>query len=281
MKHKHTEKLIRDLKKKAITIRQEIIKMTSKANSGHLGGSLSCVDILVALYFHQLKCDPQNPSWPHRDRFILSKGHAAPALYATLALRGYFPKEELSTFRDINSRLQGHPDNRKTPGVEASTGSLGQGLSVGIGMALGFKLANRENYVYVLVGDGELNEGQMWEAAMFANHYKVDNITVLVDRNHGQNDGRTKEIMSLEPISTKWAAFGWSVLEVDGHNIKDILDILDRSMENRGESVAIIAETVKGKGVPLVEGNNDYHARPLADELVSQAIEELERRKKL
>lgn len=281
MKHKHTEKLIRDLKKKAITIRQEIIKMTSNANSGHLGGSLSCVDILVALYFHQLKCDPQNPSWPHRDRFILSKGHAAPALYATLALRGYFPKEELSTFRDINSRLQGHPDNRKTPGVEASTGSLGQGLSVGIGMALGFKLANRENYVYVLVGDGELNEGQMWEAAMFANHYKVDNITVLVDRNHGQNDGRTKEIMSLEPISTKWAAFGWSVLEVDGHNIKDILDILDRSMENRGKSVAIIAETVKGKGVPLVEGNNDYHARPLADELVSQAIEELERRKKL
>lgn len=281
MKHKHTEKLIRDLKKKAITIRQEIIKMTSNANSGHLGGSLSCVDILVALYFHQLKCDPQNPFWPHRDRFILSKGHAAPALYATLALRGYFPKEELSTFRDINSRLQGHPDNRKTPGVEASTGSLGQGLSVGIGMALGFKLANRENYVYVLVGDGELNEGQMWEAAMFANHYKVDNITVLVDRNHGQNDGRTKEIMSLEPISTKWAAFGWSVLEVDGHNIKDILDILDRSMENRGKSVAIIAETVKGKGVPLVEGNNDYHARPLADELVSQVVEELERRKKL
>jgi len=281
LKHKHTEKLIRDLKKKAITIRQEIIKMTSKANSGHLGGSLSCVDILVALYFHQLKCEPQNPSWPHRDRFILSKGHAAPALYATLALRGYFSKEELSTFRDINSRLQGHPDNRKTPGVETSTGSLGQGLSVGIGMALGFKLANRGNYVYVLVGDGELNEGQMWEAAMFANHYKVDNITVLVDRNHGQNDGRTKEIMSLEPISTKWAAFGWNVLEVDGHDIKDILDILDRSMENRGKPVAIIAETVKGKGVPLIEGNNDYHAKPLADELASQAVEELERRKKL
>ncbi|MBA7482469.1 Apulose-4-phosphate transketolase subunit A [subsurface metagenome] len=278
---KHTGKIIRDLKKKAITIRQEIIKMTSKANSGHLGGSLSCVDILVALYFHQLKCNPQNPSWPDRDRFILSKGHAAPALYATLALRGYFPKEELSTFRDINSRLQGHPDNRKTPGVEASTGSLGQGLSVGIGMALGFKLANRGNYVYVLVGDGELNEGQMWEAAMFANHYKINNVTVLVDRNHGQNDGRTKEIMSLEPISTKWAAFGWNVLEIDGHNIKDILDILDRSMEDRGKPVAIIAETVKGKGVPLIEGNNDYHARPLPDELVSQAVEELERRKKL
>jgi len=278
---KHTEKIIRDLKKKAITIRQEIIKMTSKANSGHLGGSLSCVDILVALYFHQLKCNPQNPSWPGRDRFILSKGHAAPALYATLALRGYFPKEELSTLRSINSRLQGHPDNRKTPGVETSTGSLGQGLSVGIGMALGFKLANRGNYVYVLVGDGELNEGQMWEAAMFANHHKIDNITVLVDRNHGQNDGTTKEIMSLEPISTKWAAFGWNVLEVDGHDIKDILDILDRSMENRGKPVAIIAETVKGKGVPLVEGNNDYHARPLPDELVFQAVEELERRKKL
>lgn len=278
---KHTEKIIRDLKKKAITIRQEIIKMTSNAGSGHLGGSLSCVDILVALYFHQLKCNPQNSSWPDRDRFILSKGHAAPALYATLALRGYFPKEELSTFRSINSRLQGHPDNRKTPGVETSTGSLGQGLSVGIGMALGFKLANRGNYVYVLVGDGELDEGQMWEAAMFANHHKVDNITVLLDRNHGQNDGRTKEIMSLEPISTKWAAFGWNVLEVDGHDIKDILDILDRSIENRGKPVVIIAETVKGKGVPLVEGNDDYHAKPLPDELVSQAVEELERRKKL
>lgn len=278
---KHTEKIIRDLKKKAITIRQEIIKMTSNAGSGHLGGSLSCVDILVALYFHQLKCNPQNSSWPDRDRFILSKGHAAPALYATLALRGYFPKEELSTFRSINSRLQGHPDNRKTPGVETSTGSLGQGLSVGIGMALGFKLANRGNYVYVLVGDGELDEGQMWEAAMFANHHKIDNITVLLDRNHGQNDGRTKEIMSLEPISTKWAAFGWNVLEVDGHDIKDILDILDRSIENRGKPVIIIAETVKGKGVPLVEGNDDYHAKPLPDELVSQAVEELERRKKL
>lgn len=277
---KHSVELVRELGEKAITVRQEIIKMTSNANSGHLGGSLSCVDVLVALYFHQLKCNPQNPSWPDRDRFILSKGHAAPALYATLALKGYLPKEELGTLRNINSRLQGHPDNRKTPGIETSTGSLGQGLSVGVGMALGFKLAGKNNHVYVLVGDGELNEGQIWEAAMFANHHKVIGITVIVDRNHGQNDGRTEQIMSLEPLSAKWAAFGWDVFEVNGHNIKGILNVLDRSMENRCKPVTIIAETVKGKGVSLVEGNGDYHAKPLPEELVAQAVEELEKRRK-
>jgi transketolase len=187
---KHSVELVRGLKEAAIAVRQEIVKMTSNAKSGHLGGSLSCVDILVALYFHYLKHNPQNPSWPERDRFVLSKGHAAPAFYATLALSGYFPREELKTFRDIDSRLQGHPDNKKTPGVEISTGSLGQGLSVAVGMALGFKLVGKNNQVYALVGDGELDEGEIWEAAMFASHYKIVNITVLVDRNHGQNDGK-------------------------------------------------------------------------------------------
>jgi len=275
---KHSAELVRELEEIAITVRQEIVKMTSNAKSGHLGGSLSCVDILVALYFHQLNHNPRNPSWPGRDRFVLSKGHAAPALYGTLALSGYFPKEELSTFRNINSRLQGHPDNKKTPGVEISTGSLGQGLAVAVGMALGFKLAGKNNQVYALVGDGELDEGEIWEAAMFASHYKIVNITVLVDRNHGQNDGRTEEVMSIEPLAVKWSAFDWSVLEVDGHNIKNILDVLDRSMENRSKPIVIIAETVKGKGISFVEGNNDYHAKPLPKELVAQAIAELGKR---
>lgn len=275
---KHSAELVRELEEIAITVRQEIVKMTSNAKSGHLGGSLSCVDILVALYFHYLKHNPQNPSWPERDRFVLSKGHAAPAFYATLALSGYFPTEELKTFRDIDSRLQGHPDNKKTPGVEVSTGSLGQGLSVAVGMALGFKLVGKNNQVYALVGDGELDEGEIWEAAMFASHYKIVNITVLVDRNHGQNDGRTEEVMSMEPLAVKWSAFDWSVLEVDGHNIKNILDVLDKSMENRSKPIVIIAETVKGKGVSFVEGNNDYHAKPLPKELVAQAIAELGKR---
>jgi transketolase len=278
---KHSTELVRELEKKAITVRQEIVKMTSNAGSGHLGGSLSCVDILVVLYFHHLKHNPQNPSWSERDRFVLSKGHAAPAFYATLALSGYFPKEELSTFRKINSRLQGHPDNRKTPGVEVSTGSLGQGLPVAIGMASGLKLAGKNNHVYALVGDGELNEGQIWEAAMFANHYKVVNITALVDRNHGQNDGREEDVMSMEPLAAKWTAFGWNVFGIDGHNIKDLLDVLDKSMENRKKPIVIIAETVKGKGISLVEGNNDYHAKCLPKELTAQAVAELEKRKEI
>ena len=278
---KHSTELVRELEKKAITVRQEIVKMTSNAGSGHLGGSLSCVDILVVLYFHHLKHNSQNPSWSERDRFVLSKGHAAPAFYATLALSGYFPKEELSTFRKTNSRLQGHPDNRKTPGVEVSTGSLGQGLSVAIGMASGLKLAGKNNHVYALVGDGELNEGEIWEAAMFANHYKVVNITALVDRNHGQNDGREEDVMSMEPLAAKWTAFGWNVFGIDGHNIKDLLDVLDKSMENRKKPIVIIAETVKGKGISLVEGNNDYHAKCLPKELAAQAVAELEKRKEI
>ena len=278
---KHSTELVRELEKKAITVRQEIIKMTSNAKSGHLGGSLSCVDILIALYFHHLKHNPQNPSWSERDRFVLSKGHAAPAFYATLALSGYFPKEELSTLRNINSRLQGHPDNRKTPGVEVSTGSLGQGLSVAVGMALGFRLAGKNNHVYALAGDGELNEGEIWEAAMFANHYKIVNITALVDRNHGQNDGREEDVMSMEPLAAKWTAFGWNVFEIDGHSIKDLLDVLDKSMENRKKPIVIIAETVKGKGILLVEGNDDYHAKCLPKELAAQAVAELEKRKEI
>jgi len=270
--------LIRELEEKARIVRQEVVRMTSNADSGHLGGSLSCTDILVALYFHQLKHDSQNPFWAERDRFVLSKGHAAPALYAILALSGYFPKEELSTLRKMNSRLQGMPDNRKTPGVEISTGSLGQGFSVALGMALGSRLGRRGNHVYVLLGDGELDEGQVWEGAMFASHHQIVNLTVLIDRNYGQNDGRTEEIMSLEPLTEKWLAFGWSVFEVDGHDIREILQVLDKSMENRSKPTVIIAETVKGKGISFVEGNDKYHAKPVPKELVGQAIGELEER---
>ncbi|MCL5985491.1 MAG: transketolase [Actinobacteria bacterium] len=270
--------VIRDLEKKAVIIRKEVVRMTSNASSGHLGGSLSCLDILVALYFHQLRHDPRNPYWEGRDRFILSKGHAAPTLYVILALSGYFPKEELVTFRNIDSRFQGMPDCKKTPGVEICTGSLGQGLSVAIGMALGFKLANKENYVYVLLGDGELNEGQIWEAAMFASHHKVVNITAIIDRNHGQNDGRTEEVMSMEPLDVKWSAFGWNVFKANGHNIGELLDVLKRAKEDCSKPNIIIAETVKGKGVSCVEGNDAYHARCLPRDLVAQAEAELDKR---
>lgn len=272
----HPKEIVRDLEEKALLARQEIVRMTTNASSGHLGGSLSCVDLLVALYFHQLRHNPSDPSWPDRDRFILSKGHAAPALYAILALSGYFPKEELSTFRRMNSRLQGHPNNKKTPGVEISTGSLGQGLSGAVGMALGFKISGRENHVYALLGDGELNEGQIWEAAMFASHHEVVGITALVDRNHGQNDGRTEKVMSIESLIAKWMAFGWRVFEVNGHNMKDILDVLDRSMEDRNKPTVIIAETVKGKGVSFVEGNDAYHAKSLPKQKLDVALAELE-----
>ena len=270
--------VIRDLEKKAVIIRKEVVRMTSNASSGHLGGSLSCLDILVALYFHQLRHDPHNPYWEERDRFVLSKGHAAPSLYVILAHSGYFSKEELVTFRNIDSRLQGMPDCKKTPGVEICSGSLGQGLSVALGMALGFKLANKENYVYVLLGDGELNEGQIWEAAMFANHHKIANITAIVDRNHGQNDGRTEVIMSMEPLAEKWSAFVWNVFKADGHNIGEILDVLKRAKEYNSKPTVIIAETVKGKGISCVEGNDAYHAKCLPKDLVAQVEAELDKR---
>ncbi|MBE0478812.1 transketolase [Candidatus Aerophobetes bacterium] len=274
----HSPELIVELKRKTIKVRQEIIRMTSIAQSGHLGGSLSCVEVLAALFFHQMRHDPHNPSWEERDRFILSKGHAAPALYATLALSGYFPVEELPTFRSVESRLQGHPDSTKTPGVEISTGSLGQGFSAAVGMALGFKISGRKNHVYTLLGDGELNEGEVWETAMFVNHHQIKGITAIIDRNYGQNDGATEEIMSLEPLTAKWMAFGWDVYEVNGHSIKEILDVLDQSIQQRKKQVVIIARTVKGKGVSIVEGNHNYHAKTLPRELADKVIGELQER---
>ncbi|MBU0650283.1 transketolase, partial [bacterium] len=213
-----------DLKKFCKDIRKSILSMLTQAGSGHTGGSLSCVEILVSLFFCKLKNDPSNPSMKERDRFILSKGHGCPAMYSVMAKRGFFPEEELMSLRQFGSRLQGHPHKNRLPGLESSSGSLGQGLSVSSGLALGLKLDKLPNRVYCLMGDGELNEGQVWEAAMSASHYKLDNLCVIIDRNFLQIDGKTEDIMKLEPLADKWTAFGWKVLKVDGHNVKELLE---------------------------------------------------------
>ena len=255
-------------------IRRHIVEMTAAAGSGHPGGSLSAVEILTALYFNVLRHDPDNPDWPSRDRFILSKGHCTPVLYSTLAEAGYFPVEELATFRKVDSRLHGHCHN-STPGVEHCSGSLGQGLSVGVGMALGGRLDGSEHNVYVLVGDGECDEGQIWEAAMAASHFGLDNITVVVDRNGIQNDRWTHEAMNLEPLPDKWQAFGWDVHEVDGHDLGEMVGALSNASERDGKRHAIIAKTVKGKGVSFMENNPGFHGKaPNADEL-KLALEEI------
>lgn len=276
----HDAELVKRLSEIALTIRRNSLIMTTKSGSGHPGGSLSCADILAAIYFHQLRYDPEKPDWEERDRFILSKGHAAPALYAALAMAGFFPVEELWKLRKIGSILQGHPDMRKTPGVDASTGTLGQGLSIGVGMALAFRLDKKSSRVYVLLGDGELDEGQIWEAAMSASHYKIDNLTAIVDYNRQQLSGCTERIMGLEPIAEKWSAFGWNVIKIDGHNIKQILDALDEAEKVRGKPTVIIAYTVKGKGVPMLEksflaGDCKYHGTPLSEAELAKALEEL------
>ncbi len=225
----HDEELIKKLDSIAVSLRRDSLIMTTKAGSGHIGGSLSAAEIVAALYFHQIRHDPQNPKWEDRDRFILSKGHACPVVYAALAMVGYFPREELWKLRKAGSMLQGHPDMRKTPGVEASTGTLGQGLSIGEGIALSARLDGKSYRVYVLLGDGELNEGQVWEAVMSASHYWIDNLTAIVDLNRHQLSGPTDKIMSLKPVADKWRAFGWHVIEIDGHQTKQILDSLDEA----------------------------------------------------
>ncbi|MBI2917283.1 MAG: transketolase [Chloroflexi bacterium] len=249
--------------------------MIGHVGSGHPGGSLSATDILVALYFAVLQHNPRDPHWPDRDRFILSKGHAAPALYAVLAEAGYFPVDELSTLRQWGSRLQGHTDVNRTPGVEMSAGSLGQGLSFSIGMALAARLDRSGYHIYTLLGDGECDEGQVWEAAMAASHFHLDNLTAIVDRNQLQLDGWTSRIMDLEPLADKWRAFGWHVLEVDGHNLARLLDAFRQAKGVSGRPAVIIARTIKGKGVSFMENNVDFHGRaPSRDEL-DKALREL------
>ncbi|MBI4643130.1 MAG: transketolase [Deltaproteobacteria bacterium] len=266
---------ISHLREIARQVRLDIIEMLFKAGSGHTGGSLSATDILVALFFAQMRLNPQDPCWPQRDRFVLSKGHAAPALYAVLSRLGYFPREELFTLRQFGSSLQGHPDSSCTPGVEVSTGSLGQGLSIANGMALASRLNGGGTRVYALLGDGEVQEGQIWEAAMTAAHYRLDNLVAVLDRNRLQIDGRTAEVMSLEPLAQKWEAFGWHTLEVDGHAFPELLAGLQETHGVKGRPSMIIAHTVKGKGVSIFENQVKYHGVTPSKEEYEQALKEL------
>ncbi len=262
------------LRETAHAVRRDILLSIAEAGSGHPGGSLSETDILVALYSSVLRHDPKNPAWPDRDRFILSKGHACPGLYTVLAHRGYFPKSDLSTFRKLGSHLQGHA-KIGTPGVEMSSGSLGQGLSFGVGVALAGRVDGRNYRTYVLLGDGECEEGQIWEAAMSAAHFKVDTLTAFVDRNGVQNDRHTAEVTQLEPFAAKWRAFGWKTLEIDGHSFPAILRALAQAKETKGQPTMIIAKTTKGKGVSFMEGTPNWHGRAPSKEQLAQALGEL------
>ncbi|HHH79531.1 MAG TPA: transketolase [Thermoplasmatales archaeon] len=278
--HAHDKELIKKLNLKAVRVRKQIIEMLYHAKSGHPGGSLSATDAIVALYFHHMRHNPKNPGDPDRDRFILSKGHAAPALYAVLAESGYFSKKELLTLRQVGSILQGHPANTRTWGVEVSTGSLGQGLSFGIGVALAGKLDKKNYNVYVLIGDGESEEGQVWEAAASASHHKLDNLTALLDRNMLQIDGCTEDIVGLESTKERWAAFGWNIIEIDGHDMKQILDALHEADSYKGKPTMIIMRTVKGRGVSFMENNVDFHGVAPNEEEYKQAMKELDETEK-
>lgn len=256
-------------------IRVDIIKAVHFAGSGHPGGSLSACDILTALYFKEMNIDPKNPKMKDRDKFILSKGHAGPVQYATLAHRGYFPVEEFYTLRKLGSNFQGHPNRDKVKGIEMSTGSLGQGISVAVGMAMANKLDNSPGRVYVLLGDGELQEGLVWEAAMSAAHYKLDNLTVIVDWNGLQIDGKNEEVINVNPIDEKFKAFGFNVNVIDGHDFEQIFDAFDDAKKTKGKPTAIIAKTKKGKGVSFMEDQAGWHGKAPNIEEAKQAVEEL------
>lgn len=264
-----------DIKEIARKIRIDIIEMLSQAKSGHPGGSLSAAEIMAVLYFDVMRIDPANPGWEDRDRFVLSKGHAAPVYYAALANRGYFPREELRQLRKTGHFLQGHPDMKKIPGVDMSTGSLGQGISAAAGMALAGKIDNKPYRVYCLLGDGEVAEGLVWEAAMAAAHYKLDNLLAILDYNGLQIDGTNEEVMNSSPLDDKWKAFGWNVLEVDGHDPEEIREALELAKNLRGKPTIIIAKTIKGKGVSFMEGQAGWHGAAPSPEQAEQALAEL------
>tara|TARA_B100001750_G_scaffold225038_1_gene216614 strand:+ start:166 stop:1005 length:840 start_codon:yes stop_codon:yes gene_type:complete len=255
-------------------LRRLVLQTINGSSSGHPGGSLSATEILIALYFRVMSHNPANPVWQDRDRFVLSKGHCTPILYSVLSECGYFPTEELATFRTINSRLQGHA-HTMVPGVDASTGSLGQGLSIGLGMALAGRLENKDYNTYVLLGDGECDEGQIWEAAMAAAHYKVGSLIAIIDRNRIQNDRFTSEAMEIEPLAEKWSAFGWNVVQVDGHNVADLCEALSSPTRSGQTPLVVIANTVKGKGVSFMENNPDFHGRAPNDQELADALAEL------
>jgi len=269
---------IDQLKRKAEEIRYDIVDIIAEAGSGHPGGSLSAADIGAVLFFNEMKYDPQNPEWKDRDKFILSKGHAAPLLYTLLAHAGYFERSELKTLRKYKSRLQGHPASYMLPGVEVSTGSLGQGLSISCGIAMAGKMDKKNYRVYTLLGDGELDEGQVWEAAMFAAHKKLDNLCAIVDRNRLQIDGDTEKVMALEPLKAKWDAFGWHTILIDGHNISDILHAFEEFNTIRKKPTIILAKTVKGKGVSFMENIAGWHGKAPNKEELEQALKEIKAR---
>lgn len=267
---------INELKNHSNNIRKNIIKMVGTAGSGHPGGSLSITDILTVLYFEKMNIDVKNPNYVDRDRFVLSKGHAAPALYSVLAERGYYSEEELLSLRKIGSKFQGHPDMKKVEGVDMSTGSLGQGLSAANGMAIAGKLNKKDYTVYTILGDGEIQEGQIWEAAMTSSHYKLDNVVAFVDYNGLQIDGSNEEVMNVSPIDKKFEAFGWDVKVVDGHDFEEISKAIDKAKEVKGRPSVIIAKTIKGKGVSFMENNVAWHGSAPNSEQMEQALSELE-----
>ena len=266
---------IKELEKKAKQVRRGIIEAVYSNQSGHPGGSLSVADIMTVLYFNEMNINPENPNWEDRDRLVLSKGHCAPALYSCLANRGYFDVEELKTFRNINSRLQGHPDKNKVPGVDMTTGSLGQGLSSANGMAIAGKMDNKNYRVYCILGDGEIEEGQVWEAAMAANKYKLDNLCVIIDNNNLQIDGTIEEVMSSYPIDKKFRSFGFEIIKIDGHNIDEILKAFEVARNIKGKPTCIIAKTIKGKGISFMENQVGWHGKAPNEEQYKQAMEEL------
>ena len=264
-----------DLQEKAKNIRKSIVEMVYSAASGHPGGSLSITDVFTALYFNELNIDIKNPKDENRDRVVLSKGHCSPALYSTLAEKGFFPKEDLNTFRKVDSYLQGHPDMKKIPGVDMTSGSLGQGLSIANGMALAGKLDNKDYRVYCICGDGEIQEGQIWEAAMSCSHYKLDNVCVIVDNNNLQIDGSVEDVMNPHPIDKKFESFGFYVLVIDGHNFDEIIDAFEKAKQTKGKPTAIIAKTTKGKGVSFMENQAGWHGKAPKEEEYKLAMEEL------
>ena len=266
---------IEDIKQKAKEIRKDIIEEVYNAKSGHPGGSLSIADIMAVLYFNELRIDEKNPRWEDRDRVVLSKGHCSPALYAALAERGFFSKETLKSFRKIDSNLQGHPDLNKVQGVDMTSGSLGQGLSVANGMAISAKMDNKDYRVYVILGDGEIEEGQVWEAAMTANKYKLDNLCVIVDNNNLQIDGTIEEVMSSYPIDEKFKSFGFNVLNIDGNNIEEIINAFESAKKTKDKPTCIIAKTIKGKGVSFMENKAEWHGKAPSEEEYNEAMREL------
>jgi transketolase len=271
----YSTELLNDLRKKAQTLRRNVIKSVGVGIAGHIGGSCSAADIVAALYFYKMKYDPKNPKMPDRDRFLLSKGHVAILQYAALAEAGFFPVDDLLHTKEVGFHLQGHPDVIKTPGIEAGTGSLGQGLSIGAGMAIGLKMNKIDSKVYVLCGDGELAEGQIWEAAMSAKVYKLDNLVAIVDHNKLQAQGIIEKRFDINPIPEKWKAFGWNVVEIDGHNMEEILAALDGADEVKGKSTVIISHTIKGKGISFAENVVGFHNGTLTEETYAQALSEL------